>query len=141
MYGDPKVAAILRRAAKPVHVNAAEWIARGAPLWPNVVIKSRRFALRVREKEFDGFDGILLRSKTAQKGIIGVNAGIREPSRKRFTVALEIGHFVIPHHRAIPACVSGSIETLSRRLSVPELDAMAQFTQLHFTGAPRLHLV
>jgi Zn-dependent peptidase ImmA (M78 family) len=91
---------------------------------PDLDALCNRLGLRVRQKEFDGFDGILLRSKTAQKGIIGVNAGIREPSRKRFTVAHEIGHFVIPHHREIPsACAGGSIESFSRRLAVPELEA------------------
>lgn len=78
----------------------------------------------MRQKEFDGFDGILLRSKTSQKGIIGVNAGIREASRKHFTVAHEIGQFVIPHHRELAsACEGGCIESSSRRLAPPELEA------------------
>jgi Zn-dependent peptidase ImmA (M78 family) len=94
-----------------------------------------RLGLRVRERGFDGFDGILLRSKTAQKGIIGVNAGIREPSRKRFTVAHEIGHFVIPHHREIPsACENGSIESFSRGLAAPELEANEFAAELLLPG-------
>jgi Zn-dependent peptidase ImmA (M78 family) len=91
---------------------------------PDLDVLCDRLGLRVRQKEFDGFDGILLRSKTSQKGIIGVNAGIREASRKRFTVAHEIGHFVIPHHRELAsACEGGSIESFSRRLTPPELEA------------------
>ncbi len=83
-----------------------------------------QLGLRVREKDFDGFEGILVRGKNAQKGVIGVNAGIREASRKRFTVAHEIGHFVIPHHRELPsACQSAVIERFSRKLAVPELEA------------------
>lgn len=101
---------------------------------PDLDALCSRLGLRVREKEFDGFDGILLRSKTAQKGIIGVNAGIRELTRKRFTVAHEIGHFVIPHHREIPACVSGSIERFSRGLAVPELEANEFAAELLLPG-------
>jgi hypothetical protein len=45
-------------------------------------------------------------------------------SRKRFTVAHEIGHFVIPHHRELASeCAGGSIESFSRRLAAPELEA------------------
>ncbi len=91
---------------------------------PDLDAVCSRLGLRVRQKEFDGIDGILLRSKTAQKGIIGVNARIREASRKRFTVAHEIGHFVIPHHREFPAaCESDGIESFSRKLAAPELEA------------------
>lgn len=68
---------------------------------PDLVALCRWLGLRVREKNFDGFDGVLRRSKSQQKGIIGVNARIAEPSRKRFTVAHEIAHFVIPYHREL----------------------------------------
>jgi Zn-dependent peptidase ImmA (M78 family) len=102
---------------------------------PDLDALCNRLGLRVRQKEFDGFDGILLRSKTAQKGIIGVNAGIREPSRKRFTVAHEIGHFVIPHHRELAsACEGGSIESFSRRLALPELEANEFAAELLLPG-------
>jgi len=91
---------------------------------PDLDALCSRLGLRVMQKEFDSFEGILLRSKTAQKGIIGVNAGIRQASRKRFTIAHEIGHFVIPHHRELAsACEGGSIESFSRRLAAPELEA------------------
>lgn len=83
-----------------------------------------RLGLRVREKDFEGFDGILVRGKNAQKGVIGVNASIYEPSRKRFTVAHEIAHFVIPYHRDLPsACQGAAIESFSRKLDIPELEA------------------
>ena len=52
----------------------------------------RALGLRVREKDLVGFEGTLVRSRTAQKGIIGVKRSVREVSRKRFTVAHEIGH-------------------------------------------------
>lgn len=65
-----------------------------------------------------------MRSKTSQKGIIAVNAAIRETSRKRFTIAHEIGHFVIPHHRLLGnMCEERSIESFDTRLGRAEVEA------------------
>ncbi len=84
----------------------------------------RTLGLRVREKEFAGFDGVLVRGKNAQKGIIGINKAIQESSRKRFTIAHEIGHFVIPYHQhQETACVAGVIDRFGRGLTRPELEA------------------
>jgi Zn-dependent peptidase ImmA (M78 family) len=80
--------------------------------------------LRVREKDLVGFEGTLVRSRTAQKGIIGVKRSVREASRKRFTVAHEIGHFVIPYHKDLEtACGQGVIDRFNRDLPRPELEA------------------
>lgn len=111
----------MRPAAELARLLLDEFTITGKP---DLDALCSRLGLRVRQKKFDGFDGILLRSKTAQKGIIGVNDGIREPSRTRFTIAHEIGHFVIPHHRDLAsACEGGTIESFSRRLATPELEA------------------
>lgn len=91
---------------------------------PDLAALCRSLGLRVREKYFDGFDGVLRRSKTQQKGIIGVNARIGEASRKRFTMAHEIAHFVIPYHRELQSpCETGNIDAFSRTLVRPELEA------------------
>lgn len=84
----------------------------------------KKLGLRVKEVPATGFDGALVRSRSAQKGIVAVNARIREQSRKRFTVAHEIGHFVIPHHRLLGnICEQRAIESFSTRLQRPELEA------------------
>lgn len=84
----------------------------------------RELGLRVRVKDFVGFDGVLIRGKNAQKGIIGISASIRELSRKRFTVAHEIGHFVIPYHQHLKTtCSSGVIDRFGKGLARPELEA------------------
>jgi hypothetical protein len=71
-----------------------------------------------------GFDGALVRSRDAQKGIVAVNAAIREVGRKRFTVAHEIGHFVIPHHRLLGnICEQRNIESFAPYLLRTELEA------------------
>jgi hypothetical protein len=92
--------------------------------------------LHVREKAFDGFDGILIRRESTQRGIIGVNASIQEPSHKRFTVAHEIGHFIIPYHRQIERiCEPELIESFSRNLVTTEMEANDFAMELLLPGA------
>jgi Zn-dependent peptidase ImmA (M78 family) len=53
-----------------------------------------------------------------------VKASIREASRKRFTVAHEIGHFVMPHHRRLKnVCEEKKIESFDLNLNRPEIEA------------------
>ena len=54
--------------------------------------------LDVSELDVEGFDGGLVRAKGTPLGAIIVRDSIREPGRKNFTVAHEIGHFVLPGH-------------------------------------------
>ena len=56
--------------------------------------------LDVTELEVQGFDGGFVRAKGTPFGAIIVRNSIREPGRKNFTVAHEIGHFVLPGHDA-----------------------------------------
>jgi hypothetical protein len=56
--------------------------------------------LDVTELDVQGFDGGLVRAKGTPFGAIVVRNSIREPGRKSFTVAHEIGHFVLPGHDA-----------------------------------------
>jgi len=80
--------------------------------------------LRVRDVPAKGFDGVLIRSRNGQKGIIAVNGSIREYARKRFTIAHEIGHFIIPHHRLLGnVCEEGTIESFDSRLNRAEVEA------------------
>ena len=98
---------------------------------PNLDEVCRGLGLRVREKDLLGFEGTLVRSRTAQKGIIGVKRSIREASRKRFTVAHEIGHFVIPYHKHLePTCGQAVIDRFNRDLPKPELEANEFATEL-----------
>jgi hypothetical protein len=91
---------------------------------PDLAQLCRDLGLRVREVPAKGFDGALVRSKAGQKGIIAVNSRLREASRKRFTIAHEIGHFVIPHHRLLGnVCDERQIERFEKKLYRPELEA------------------
>jgi Zn-dependent peptidase ImmA (M78 family) len=66
--------------------------------------------LSILEKDAEGFDGALVRATEYPMGAIVVRASIREAGRKNFTVAHEIGHFVLPgHHRASLACTCSDV--------------------------------
>ncbi len=84
----------------------------------------RDLGLRIREVPAKGFDGALIRSKADQKGIVAVKASIFEKSRKRFTIAHEIGHFIIPHHRDLGnICEDRKIESFDSHLNQAEIEA------------------
>ena len=59
---------------------------------------SKRIGLRIEDVNSIGFDGALLRIAGRPRGIIGVRKTIREKERRRFTIAHEIGHYVLPGH-------------------------------------------
>ena len=92
--------------------------------------------LDVTELDVQGFDGGLVRAKGTPFGAIIVRDSIREPGRKSFTVAHEIGHFVLPGHDAGGADVvrltlaTGRMrrESLSVRLTSLQLNCCFQPT-------------
>jgi IrrE N-terminal-like domain len=102
---------------------------------PDLEALCRLLGLRVREKPFKGFDGVLLRRENATKGIIGINTAIKEISRKRFTVAHEIAHFVIPYHQKPETmCETRLIESFSGELNPAEVEANEFATELLLPG-------
>lgn len=54
--------------------------------------------LEIREVTADGFDGALIRAHQVPLGAIVIRKSIREAGRKNFTLAHEIGHFLLPGH-------------------------------------------
>jgi Zn-dependent peptidase ImmA (M78 family) len=66
--------------------------------------------LELRHAQADGFEGALIRSKDIPVGAIVVRDSIREGGRKNFTIAHEIGHFVLPGHaQASLACTASDV--------------------------------
>lgn len=57
-----------------------------------------RLGLEVHEANADGFDGALLRARELPLGSVVIRKSIREAGRKNFTLAHEIGHFLLPGH-------------------------------------------
>jgi Zn-dependent peptidase ImmA (M78 family) len=80
--------------------------------------------LEVLYRPAESFDGALLRIRDAQRGYVVINSRIREESRRRFTLAHEIGHFVLPGQQEVSApCKQQKIENWDADLYRPELEA------------------
>lgn len=52
----------------------------------------------ISELTTDGFEGMLITNAEKSRGAIMVKAGV-SPRRRRFTIAHELGHFLLPWHR------------------------------------------
>jgi len=62
--------------------------------------------LRIRGVNSTGFVGAMFPAEDGIGGLISVNAQIRESGRKRFTIAHEIGHYVLPVNLVAPSVCS-----------------------------------
>lgn len=78
--------------------------------------------LKIVEVDSKSFEGALLRSSRNLSGRILLHRGIRESGRRRFTVAHEIGHFLLHRDLRIP-CSPGLIEGWKENQPKPEREA------------------
>lgn len=70
-----------------------------------------KLQLGITEVEAEAFDGALLRPSGVPVGEIALRSSIREIGRKNFTIAHEIGHFLLPgHENSDSVCTSGDID-------------------------------
>jgi hypothetical protein len=77
--------------------------------------------IEVLYRPAESFDGALLRIREAQRGYIVINSRIREESRRRFTLAHEIGHFVLPGQQEVSTpCKQQKIENWDADLYRPK---------------------
>jgi Zn-dependent peptidase ImmA (M78 family) len=77
---------------------------------------AKKIGLSIRHVPSDGFEGALVRIVNQPIGIVAVRKNMPRP-RERFTIAHEIGHFVLPGHEdERRVCSEEEIET-------PEADA------------------
>lgn len=85
----------LRRA--PAYANALleELRIEGSA---DVYVVAQKLNLDITSVDAANFDGALVRAKNAPVGSIAVRNSIREKGRRNFTIAHEIGHFVLPGH-------------------------------------------
>jgi hypothetical protein len=91
---------------------------------PDVLKIARELRLKVKEEDLEGCEGLLVRPKGVPRGIIAVKRSIRSDNRKRFTIAHEIGHFVLPgHDEAGSICGQKDIEGWNDRSNAKERDA------------------
>jgi len=81
-----------------------------------------QLGLTIVEVESKSFEGALLRSSRTLSGRILVRSGIRELGRRRFTIAHEIGHYILHGNRQMP-CSPGVIESWKEDQPTPEREA------------------
>jgi Zn-dependent peptidase ImmA (M78 family) len=60
---------------------------------------AKQIGLRIREVRSNGFEGALVRIANQPRGAVAVRESLPEV-RKRFTIAHEIGHYILPGHDA-----------------------------------------
>jgi hypothetical protein len=80
--------------------------------------------LTIEEVDADRFEGALLRVSGIPRGTVVLNKNVREDGRKLFTLAHEIGHYLLPNQqdRAGP-CSRSDISQWSSTLPLAELEA------------------
>ena len=76
---------------------AKAFLARfGLEAGKSLVDIAAQVGLSVAEVDADNFDGALLRVDGVPYGTIAINRNIRESGRQLFTIAHEIGHYLLP---------------------------------------------
>ena len=77
--------------------------------------------LEVHYRDAESYEGALLRVPGSRMGYIVLNSRIKEESRRRFTLAHEIGHHVLPGQQELSMpCIAGRIENWQRALDPAE---------------------
>lgn len=84
---------------------------------------TKELSLTIVEVDSNSFDGAFLRASDRLSGRILVRRGIREPGRKRFTIAHEVGHFVLHRSERQLSCGAEEIEHWEDREANPEHQA------------------
>lgn len=83
-----------------------------------------KLSLQIKDVDADNFDGMLFRVAGANRARILLNQNIREPARKRFTLAHEMGHYVMPSHgREGSICRAADVETWDDQIRATEREA------------------
>ncbi|MEO5858376.1 MAG: ImmA/IrrE family metallo-endopeptidase [Pyrinomonadaceae bacterium] len=71
-----------------------------------------KLRLSIRDVDSAKFEGALVRIARSSEGIIALKRNFREAGRRRFTLAHEIGHFILPGHGQDECyCTSAQIES------------------------------
>lgn len=97
--------------------------------------------LAVKEVDSDGFDGALVRRSSGVGGRILVKRGIRESSRKRFTTAHEIGHYLLHKDSDNMSCGTEEIENWTNVAINPEHEADEFASELLLPSAEMKDLI
>ncbi len=80
--------------------------------------------IQLHYRDANSYEGALLRIKGVPRGYVVLSRKIRENTRMRFTLAHEIGHYILPNQQELSQpCGKAEIESWDELLNKPELDA------------------
>lgn len=115
----------MSETADPILVLSDSFLSRfGVDAGRRLTDVARQIGLDVVYRQVESYEGALLRIKGVPRGCVVINSAIREESRQRFTLAHEIGHFVLPDQQDLSSpCAKDSIESWDDELKRPEVDA------------------
>lgn len=82
-----------------------------------------KIGLSAKQVDAQGFEGALIRSAYEMKGRILIKRSIREETRKRFTIAHEIGHYILHQDQQKLSCGAADIEQWQDGEQNPEREA------------------
>lgn len=97
---------------------------------PDVRAIASSLRVPVHEKALERCDGMLVRVKGTARGVIAVKNSMREETRKRFTIAHELGHLLMPGHDDYGICSTEVIESWAKDLRDKEREANAFAAEL-----------
>lgn len=83
-----------------------------------------KLGLRITEVDADAYEGLLRRVKGRMIGTIAMSRAVTDPGRRRFTLAHELGHYLLPAHaESSTPCRPKDIERWDRTLQGREVEA------------------
>jgi len=88
----------------------------------------------IRQLDDEGFEGILVANPEKTKGYISIASSIREHTRKRFTIAHELGHFLITTHGNQFSCTSFDLNNFYNNNRIMEVEANQFAAELLMPG-------
>lgn len=112
-------------AIDTVIVHSRSFIdAFGADCGSRLEAIAKDIGLTIEEAAASTFDGALIRVAGMPVGTVVLNSDIREEGRRLFTLAHEIGHYVLPTHAKKPAvCRARDVQNWSPGLPSGEIEA------------------
>lgn len=97
---------------------------------PDVPAIAAALKVPVHERALEECEGMLVRVKGTARGVIAVKNSMREETRKRFTIAHELGHLLMPGHDDYGICSTEVIESWAKALRAKESAANAFAAEL-----------
>jgi hypothetical protein len=83
-----------------------------------------KLGLLIRDVDADAYEGLLRRIKGRPIGTIALSRAVTDPRRRRFTLAHELGHYVLPSHAESDSpCRPRDIERWDPSLQAREIEA------------------